>query len=1313
MSFENKFIKYKNKYFEVMNNIQGGFMMSYETKDYHFKKMIYLHIITYLKKYEDIFLNPFPNPNIYVDIYEMNSLEYLEIYKKLIISYKNNTKYTQTFIDSDDNLISKNENVFPTHINFGALIFISFLLELELFMITNSNVGYNYFDKGKEYLHNKNCSATFCDSLNVCSFYRVYKNILLNNPEKLLDIFTQKLDNLFTNYMNTFITGIYSKYNPGIDVEDSEIKKIYELIVPTKYKHHQKNTFDYIHINWKNLLVNYINDNFKEDTTDNINGEINIILERTMNKYQSKDMQYIAEGTGFFSFIFLNFPGYDQIKNFGSCITYSMLEIYIMSRLHINPKNINLVIEKQLPDDRPHGIWKYTQSGLGNINLSHWSTSFDFSNNKLVFRSTIGPEFKLVKKINISEKNLIFKALIYPNLDSYNYFLKSCNYPNKKHLKEFINLRKVFFDNELIEKDLGISTTSKISKNLKSIQKKYFKGIDILLNIKPYLLYNVMEVLFYPEFSKTLNINMKLKIFKEYSQNYLVNYKGEIYKKEDFNNLLKQLEDEDVDVKLLSNLKNKEKVINISSEEYNSFKDKLPEDLRYVIKLIYPVKNVVLTAKSKSQEQTDLIKLSKFFKKMVYKVNIESTRLDKEQLEKHLTNFIVTKFLTDGNQRSRFLELIINIFETSLDYWINQYIKYKIPKNKEHLKKDIKKIFKDKIKFVYKGGLSLRLIYKQTIKQFSISVENLIEEYFGEYFNLSDYDFEISINLFKKNREEYLKIFNQLSILSYNILNKINEYLNSNNYKSKIFNYFNYNDSEKTNLLKDLFSKIKYEINSNQKYNNVYTYNEINTLENMYLLINENISYTDNELIKSNEFLLQNSKYFKSFNNSFFKKNLYKNNREGFLILDKIDHAGYYNKLNINKLKFIIAQKNFKYSIINGNQITILDILNVIGLEKYKIPINKLMNDYDGTPSLDINFKFNIKTEINFIKEIFTKHRDNMLKLIESNVIKGDKMHIDLHKRDLELFDINLNIILELIENYETNTEILNIDSKSFYTTFNNNIFVSGHNFSLSRIKYNFRLFFTDKLIGKNKKYLDLGGEVIDVSIRNNDWKKDILEYQKYKFKDKNTEFNYNSYSLSSHFLDIMCMLYKESNINEIVDSKNKFSFPWNNSKYIKRLGRLLFILFLNEFNKSNLIELIEIITRLIEIFNITIFNNYNKHEHLQQIKILYSFLLTKNNIIIKSGINEFEEYKQLNNFKLILFLKFHINFLEWCNLNTELKDIIELYKWSDYMEYCKDIVKHLDNLRKILNQIQLDIKKKIKISHKDMINVSKIGFDE
>ena len=82
----------------------------------------------------------------------------------------------------------------------------------------------------------------------------------------------------------------------------------------------------------------------------------------------------------------------------------------------------------------------------------------------------------------------------------------------------------------------------------------------------------------------------------------------------------------------------------------------------------------------------------------------------------------------------------------------------------------------------------------------------------------------------------------------------------------------------------------------------------------MYLLVNEDISYTDNKKknATSNNFLFQNSDKYRSYKDNSLKTNLYKNNREGFLILDKINNKDDYNKLNINKLKFIIAKTDFK-----------------------------------------------------------------------------------------------------------------------------------------------------------------------------------------------------------------------------------------------------------------------------------------------------------------------------------------------------------------------------------------------------------------
>ena len=72
-----------------------------------------------------------------------------------------------------------------------------------------------------------------------------------------------------------------------------------------------------------------------------------------------------------------------------------------------------------------------------------------------------------------------------------------------------------------------------------------------------------------------------------------------------------------------------------------------------------------------------------------------------------------------------------------------------------------------------------------------------------------------------------------------------------------------------------------------------------------------------------------------------------------------------------------------------------------------------------------------------------------------------------------------------------------------FYCTFNNNLKFGNRIICLSRLKLNFRLFLelkknTPEYLnsipdGKNLKCLNLSGEVIDVSIKINDWKRQGL----------------------------------------------------------------------------------------------------------------------------------------------------------------------------------------------------------------------------
>ena len=56
-------------------------------------------------------------------------------------------------------------------------------------------------------------------------------------------------------------------------------------------------------------------------------------------------------------------------------MTLSLFELFVMSRLHIHAKNMNLVLES---DDVsiPHNFFKNTQEKLNVLSVTHWTTRF-------------------------------------------------------------------------------------------------------------------------------------------------------------------------------------------------------------------------------------------------------------------------------------------------------------------------------------------------------------------------------------------------------------------------------------------------------------------------------------------------------------------------------------------------------------------------------------------------------------------------------------------------------------------------------------------------------------------------------------------------------------------------------------------------------------------------------------------------------------------------------------------------------------------------------------------------------------------------
>ena len=472
--------------------LKGGFFLNDNSKGY-FKDLVYNHIYTNLNDYHTYI----ENPNLIGENFKdkdtsdwmkktaqqsimtiLRDKSYNTIYKNLVRKYTNDKKYYQVFKNKhgvvlfnsnryqvkDDYVSTK---VSDYHINFGALIFTSFLLEYELFLLSSVN-GYNYNDGINDILVNTNCKCIFCHS-DHCSIYRVYRNTLINNISDILNMFCQKLDALFNGFMNYFI----KNYSETYGISEEEVKN---CIVPIDHYEHKKGEFDFIYVNWKNRLRNLKRGSVGSTMTQ-MNDLVHICLKQFSEGYQG---QYIAEATGFFSFIYLTFPHVDS-EFFGSCITWSMIEMYIMSRLHINGKNINLVLESELDPGVEHSYWKFCQTSIkkdakhictdvyGNKMLgtpiTHWCTKFIQQSKIYKCRSGIGiPGFNFhqTNVLNFeSDKKDVFRALIYPILDSYfKYFNDQCRgiydvTPESEAFKNEILYELIYEKFQMFEELLG------------------------------------------------------------------------------------------------------------------------------------------------------------------------------------------------------------------------------------------------------------------------------------------------------------------------------------------------------------------------------------------------------------------------------------------------------------------------------------------------------------------------------------------------------------------------------------------------------------------------------------------------------------------------------------------------------------------------------------------------------------------------------------------------------------------------------------------------------------------------------------------
>jgi hypothetical protein len=422
--------------------------------------------------------------------YFMNDDKYNEIYSYLMNTYNKDLVYEQLFINSERQIIFRQPDVHQYHINFAALIFLNYIIELELFTLISSIVKTNTISSPD----NNDLIGIYCNS-KTCTRTRIYKDNTLLSIDIRFKQFSEKLDNLFTIFMNYLIDNLSSKLNINHD-------ELLKLIVPIDHIDHIPNTFDFIYVNWKDRLNEYEQKAYNRGGYSSKIKIINNCIQNALIKLEEMYTDYTAEGLGFFSFMHLK--GITNKEYFGSCITFSLFELYIMSRLHTHAKNLHLVLESA-HQERRHGYWNFTQDLiLPNIetnsqSITHWSTRYSFSESPFKMRDIY---LNQVELNFVNNKSIICQALLYPIIDSYiNYISQNidCCKEYLKNIRQLIIKRVTFIESkisgkydeklfrEILDKSLKIKmiTFMDISRKYNVIENKdlIFRELKLQSNL--------------------------------------------------------------------------------------------------------------------------------------------------------------------------------------------------------------------------------------------------------------------------------------------------------------------------------------------------------------------------------------------------------------------------------------------------------------------------------------------------------------------------------------------------------------------------------------------------------------------------------------------------------------------------------------------------------------------------------------------------------------------------------------------------------------------------------------------------------------
>jgi hypothetical protein len=299
---------------------------------------------------------------------------------------------------------------------------------------------------------------------------RTYKNeisniVLPNFFSESLISFCHQIDKFYIKFFNNLAKNIHDE----VVIKTIEVKNdhYYKKILNKKYGmdnwyfinpkdadiinilSHNGN-YESIRYNWMNELNSLANKTLivknGEENNNNLNIYTsigNIALRETVSGF-ILDTPYLSEAIGFFSWMFMKNYFDQKAPYYGSCITYSLLELYVGSRLHENVK-LGLQFEDVNKNEiKNHPYWKKTEATLDDFlsrkhnlfasqqkyGISHWITNIGGKYDRAI------EQFRIVDVSMHENKREFFAALICPVFDSYETYWKKNTESRYSHLTE-------------------------------------------------------------------------------------------------------------------------------------------------------------------------------------------------------------------------------------------------------------------------------------------------------------------------------------------------------------------------------------------------------------------------------------------------------------------------------------------------------------------------------------------------------------------------------------------------------------------------------------------------------------------------------------------------------------------------------------------------------------------------------------------------------------------------------------------------------------------------------------------------------------